>query len=210
MRRNRRLWLASLLWFFAVPALAKTRGRQRQRRSRHKPKRDRPSRPARKDPPSCAPRRCWTAHGSRQARSTAYSATTCVKPCSRSSTPMDSKRPDGSTPGRGRRWARGSGLTTYRITEADVAGPFAKIPADMMQRAAMPYSRLRVARRSAGGKIPCEPDVAARDESWPKIRRGRRLGRPRRGGHQAHSARLRPSRSSSHCTCCSSTIAKGS
>ena len=30
-----------------------------------------------------------------------------------------------------------SGLTTYRITDADVAGPFERIPADMMQRATL-------------------------------------------------------------------------
>jgi len=31
----------------------------------------------------------------------------------------------------------GGGLTTYRITDADVAGPFERIPADMMQRATL-------------------------------------------------------------------------
>ena len=33
--------------------------------------------------------------------------------------------------------ASGSGLTTYRIMDADVAGPFERIPADMMQRATL-------------------------------------------------------------------------
>ena len=31
----------------------------------------------------------------------------------------------------------GAGLTTYRITDADVAGPFVRIPADMMERASL-------------------------------------------------------------------------
>ena len=62
-----------------------------------------------------------------------------------------------------------SGLTTYRITDADVAGPFERIPADMMQRATPEAHGLRVARGSARREVPRFACAHARAQSRKKI-----------------------------------------
>lgn len=52
-----------------------------------------------------------------------------------------------------------SGLTTYRITEVDVAGPFTKIPADMMERAVLPHLGYESPQEALGEKFHVSPTL---------------------------------------------------
>jgi lipoprotein-anchoring transpeptidase ErfK/SrfK len=51
----------------------------------------------------------------------------------------------------------GTGLTTYRITEADVAGPFVPIPADMMERATLKRLGYESVEEALGEKFHASP-----------------------------------------------------
>ncbi len=51
----------------------------------------------------------------------------------------------------------GTGLTTYRITDADVAGPFVRIPADMMERATLKRLGYESLTEALGEKFHSSP-----------------------------------------------------
>jgi lipoprotein-anchoring transpeptidase ErfK/SrfK len=53
----------------------------------------------------------------------------------------------------------GTGLTTYRITAADVAGPFVRIPADMMERATLKRLGYESPQEALGEKFHASPTL---------------------------------------------------
>ena len=53
----------------------------------------------------------------------------------------------------------GTGLTTYKVTEADVAGPFVRIPADMMERATLKRLGYESAGEALGEKFHASPTL---------------------------------------------------
>jgi len=52
-----------------------------------------------------------------------------------------------------------SGLTTYRIVDADVAGPFERMPADMMERAKLPHMGYESAEEALAEKFHAAPSL---------------------------------------------------
>lgn len=66
----------------------------------------------------------------------------------------------------------GNGLTTYVITDADAAGPFVRIPANMMERATLKHLDYESLPEALGEKFHCSPALLRTLNPGKKFRAG--------------------------------------
>ena len=69
-------------------------------------------------------------------------------------------------------------LVAYTITSADVAGPFARIPADMEEKAKLPALGYASALEALGEKFHCKPDLLKRLNPGAALRAGEQIQVP--------------------------------